>query len=200
MDVKGFQLFADHPALDFVNTVDDRGSPEKRTELLASYDDLLRFSEQVGVLTNAEAKTLRKSADSVHGQKILHDAITLRETFGRICYAGAKAKSPDPTDIAILNGFIKKAAVHRVIQIGKGQLAWAWDEPENPVTPLWRLAANSSELLTSPEASRIRICESETCQWLFLDKSKNHTRRWCDMKTCGNREKARRFYHKQAHG
>jgi len=31
------------------------------------------------------------------------------------------------------------------------------------------------------------------CRWLFLDTSKNHTRRWCDMKVCGNRIKARRF-------
>jgi predicted RNA-binding Zn ribbon-like protein len=165
-----------------------------------SYEDLLRFAEQAGVLTNAEVKGLRRSANSPQAQKILREAIILRETFGRICYSIAQAKSPDPMDIEILNGIVKGAALHRVLQTGKGQLTWTWEEPDNPLTPIWRLAASSSELLTSHEASRIRICESETCQWLFLDKSKNHSRRWCDMKTCGNREKARRFYHRQTDG
>ena len=44
------------------------------------------------------------------------------------------------------------------------------------------------------ELSRLRECASETCQWLFLDRSKSRTRRWCDMRDCGNRAKARRFY------
>ena len=200
MEPKKFQLVADHPSLDFVNTLDYRGSPEKRTELLASYEDLLCFSEQAEMLTNAEVKTLRKHADRAHGQKILREAIILRETFGRICYAIALAKTPDPTDIEILNGFLRRAAVHRVLQTGKGQLSWTWDEPENPLIPLWRLTASSFELLTSPEAAQIRTCESEQCQWLFLDKSKNHSRRWCNMQTCGNREKARRFYQRKATG
>lgn len=191
MDKKEFQLFADHPALDFVNTLDYRGTPEKTIELIESYEDLLRFSEQTGILTNSEARSLRKSA---HNQKILRDAITLREAFGRICYNIARLKMPLSTDLDILNESIKKASTHRVIQMEKGQLGWTWDESENPLTPLWRLALISSELLTSPDVSRLRICESETCQWLFLDKSKNHSRRWCNMQTCGNREKARRFY------
>jgi predicted RNA-binding Zn ribbon-like protein len=194
MGPKDFQLFADHPALDFVNTLDYRGTPEKRTELLGSYEDLLAFSEQAGILTNIEAKLLRKSADSAHHQKVLRDAITLRETFGRVCYSIAQRKTPLAADIEGLNAVIKRASGHRVIHTTKGQLDWTWDEPENPLTPVWRLAISSSELLTSPEASRIRICESEPCQWLFLDKSKNHSRRWCNMNTCGNREKARRFY------
>ena len=43
----------------------------------------------------------------------------------------------------------------------------------------------------------VRICGADDCLWIFLDTSKNRTRRWCDMKQCGNRMKARRFYERQ---
>jgi predicted RNA-binding Zn ribbon-like protein len=59
------------------------------------------------------------------------------------------------------------------------------------LAPVVRAAA---DLATSAELSRIRECGSDTCFWLFLDRSKNGTRRWCDMKVCGNRAKARRHY------
>jgi len=55
------------------------------------------------------------------------------------------------------------------------------------------LALSAAGLMTSPEMARVRACGSSDCRWLFLDTSKNHTRRWCDMKICGNRMKARRF-------
>jgi predicted RNA-binding Zn ribbon-like protein len=55
-------------------------------------------------------------------------------------------------------------------------------------------------LLTSPEAGRVRQCESETCAWLFLDQSRSRSRRWCDMKVCGDRAKARRHYERNKTG
>ena len=74
------------------------------------------------------------------------------------------------------------------------KFVWTWrasqDEPELPV---WILALQTSALLTSDALRLLRICHAETCRWLFLDTSKNRTRRWCDMKVCGNRMKARRF-------
>ena len=63
----------------------------------------------------------------------------------------------------------------------------------DPGLPLWVLAMSASDLLTSDAVDRVRECDNPECRWLFLDTSKNHTRRWCDMKLCGNRMKARRF-------
>jgi len=54
--------------------------------------------------------------------------------------------------------------------------------------------AGRSQLMMSDAMDRIRACGVETCRWLFLDTSKNHTRRWCNMRVCGNRMKARRFH------
>jgi hypothetical protein len=78
---------------------------------------------------------------------------------------------------------------------------WEYKDVAREVqSPVWLLAEAANDLLTSPQASHTRRCASSTCQWLFLDTSKNHTRRWCDMKVCGNRNKARRFHLRQAAG
>lgn len=65
---------------------------------------------------------------------------------------------------------------------------------------LWPVVASAAELLVSVEQlPLLRICglhESGECGWLFLDETRNHTRRWCSMKDCGNRAKARRHYHR----
>ena len=73
-------------------------------------------------------------------------------------------------------------------------LAWSWGRHENePDLPVWALAESVSDILLSPDMASVRTCAADTCRWLFLDTSKNHTRRWCNMKVCGNRMKARRF-------
>jgi predicted RNA-binding Zn ribbon-like protein len=62
---------------------------------------------------------------------------------------------------------------------------------------LWPIASSAADLLTSERLKKVRLCEAKTCTWLFLDESRNHSRRWCDMKVCGNREKARRHYQRE---
>jgi predicted RNA-binding Zn ribbon-like protein len=67
---------------------------------------------------------------------------------------------------------------------------------ESPCGALRPIMKAANNLLTSPHLSRIRQCSDKTCRWLFLDHSKNHSRRWCSMQICGNRSKAGRFYAK----
>jgi predicted RNA-binding Zn ribbon-like protein len=81
----------------------------------------------------------------------------------------------------------------------QSQIAWSWRGLGRQVAaPLWLLAQEAADLLLSNRVAQLRSCASDTCRWLFLDTSKNHTRRWCDMKVCGNRMKARRFHARQA--
>jgi predicted RNA-binding Zn ribbon-like protein len=78
------------------------------------------------------------------------------------------------------------------------QLGWADEDLLDSV--LWPVVQATVELLTSPDAERVRICEAvlaKECDWLFLDLSRNHSRRWCSMKDCGNRAKARRHYQRK---
>src|SRR6185437_5325213 len=77
---------------------------------------------------------------------------------------------------------------------GEAALEWRWGRFEkNAEIPVWLLAEQAMTLLTSDAMRRVRACGADTCRWLFLDTSKNGTRRWCKMEICGNRMKARRF-------
>jgi predicted RNA-binding Zn ribbon-like protein len=76
--------------------------------------------------------------------------------------------------------------------------AWTWAEPASRLdAPLWPLVRQAAELLVGADLKRVRECAASDCRWLFLDTSKNHSRRWCDMKSCGNRAKVRRFYRRK---
>lgn len=86
----------------------------------------------------------------------------------------------------------------RLVEQGGG-FVWGWDENPSLERPLWPIARSAAELLAHPDAlAQLRECASDTCEWLFLDRSRNHTRRWCDMNDCGARTKVRRFRARRA--
>jgi predicted RNA-binding Zn ribbon-like protein len=193
-----FQLLADHPALDFVNTLDNRFSETGPDELLPAYADLLRFAAQSRLLSADQARKLTRDTGGREAQRVLASAIELREALAAVLYArkdGAKlAAAQVATQVPILERHFQEMAVHRALRTAKSQLVWSWaGQEQQPEIPLWKLAEAASDLLVSTEAERVKECGDPTCRWLFLDTSKNHTRRWCDMKVCGNRMKARRF-------
>jgi predicted RNA-binding Zn ribbon-like protein len=81
-----------------------------------------------------------------------------------------------------------------------GGYALSWPDSAELDRMLWPLATSALSLLLSEEVGRIKECAADDCHWLFLDSSRNQSRRWCDMKACGNRAKARHYYHRhQAH-
>ena len=111
----------------------------------------------------------------------------------RFSTAGLKAESPRPDSWK----YWKSTSILQLrtvsLRAGESHLIWSWSGAEpSPEIPLWKLAQAASDLLLSSDAELVKDCGDPTCRWLFLDVSKNHTRRWCDMKTCGNRMKARR--------
>jgi predicted RNA-binding Zn ribbon-like protein len=72
---------------------------------------------------------------------------------------------------------------------------WEWPAEEADLRQvLWPVIQSAAELVTSPDVARIRECGAPDCNWLFLDHSRGGRRKWCDMSTCGNRAKARRYY------
>ncbi len=189
-----YQLVGGHAALDFVNTLDWRfreGAPE---ELLASYGDLIAFAEQSELLSARQAKALRRGADGKTAERVLEDARALREALAEILYAQVDEKKPAPTALKTVEEWLKAVRDRQTLQHAQGRMAWALPErSEDAELPVWLLAQNAEELLTSGAMDKVRACAKPDCRWLFLDTSKNHTRRWCDMKLCGNRMKARRF-------
>jgi predicted RNA-binding Zn ribbon-like protein len=193
-----FQLLADHPALDFVNTLDNRFSETGPDELLPAYEDLLRFAAQLRLLSPEQARKLARDVSPREAQRALASAIELREALAAVLYArmdGARLPAAQVAiQVPILERHFREMAMHRALRPAKSQLIWSWaGQEQQPEIPLWKLAEAASDLLVSTEAERVKECGDPTCRWLFLDISKNHTRRWCDMKICGNRMKARRF-------
>ncbi len=207
-ETKPFQLVAGHPALDLINTVDNRISTPH--ENLRSYDGLLRFTHQSGLLTERQARKLKRLAThpeppdpetppQPHPADVLAQAIELREAIATLAFAWLDNSQPDPQTLALLESHFKQAALHRRLKVEGAQLLWSWKGlSRHLASPLWLLAQSANDLLTSGDILRLRLCADDTCRWLFLDTSKNHTRRWCDMKTCGNRSKARRFHSRES--
>jgi predicted RNA-binding Zn ribbon-like protein len=123
-------------------------------------------------------------------------AIRLREAFYRMFSALGRVAQVAPDDLAILNGALAEA--HNRLRLGAptpDSFAWIWTGADDALDRmLWPIARSAAELLTAPELARVRECAGHPCGWLFLDASRNHSRRWCSMAGCGNRAKAKRHY------
>ncbi len=189
-----FQLIAGHPALDLVNTLDWRFRDAEPEELLATYDDLVCFAGQSGLVSAAEARRLIRNTGVSKAKHVVAEAQRMREAAARIFYAVIDGDDPPLEAIDELERRYRDAETHRHLDWSERRLAWEFsNDGLAPEFPLWILALKIVELLSSETMSLLRACGSPECRWLFLDASKNHTRRWCDMKICGNRMKARRF-------
>jgi predicted RNA-binding Zn ribbon-like protein len=101
-------------------------------------------------------------------------------------------------DAALHSRLVQTKSVQNKMPQVEGRLEWRFDELTSSFgAMLWPIARAAADLLASSDVALVRACSSPTCQWLFLDTSKNHHRRWCSMKQCGNRAKVRRFYAKK---
>lgn len=185
--------------LDFVNTLDDRFSNEPK-ELVNSYGDLVRFGEDTGILSECQADRLlslsEESPDA--GHRALTKAISVREAMHPVFWA-LWSKEPVPkAALTGLNEYVQEAAQYRGLVQHNAHFDWQFDSSsENLDAAWWPIALSAAELLASDRLQFVRACASKTCEWLFLDESKNHRRRWCDMTKCGNRAKVQRFYKRQ---
>jgi predicted RNA-binding Zn ribbon-like protein len=189
-----FKLYAGHPALELVNTLDLRFS-DQPVDLIPTYKDLLRLTTQLELLTAEQARKLGRTVAEKEAQRVLASAVRLREALAAILYARIEGGKVPAAQTQLLEQQFHAAAMHRRLAAGDTHLEWSWSGVERRAEiPLWMLAQAASDLLVSSDAELVKDCGDPTCRWLFLDVSKNHTRRWCDMKTCGNRMKARRHH------
>jgi predicted RNA-binding Zn ribbon-like protein len=197
---KSFELLAGHPVLDFVNTLDDRFIPSGPVELINTYGDLLRFTHESGLLSDARLRKLKRADfSSADRTRILLEARRLRETLASAAYALVAARTIPEATLTTLETYFKQAATQRRLTLEDHQLAWRWKGLSRSVeAPLWLLSESAADLFLFGQLTQLRDCASDTCRWLFLDQSKNHSRRWCNMGICGNRNKARQFQLRQA--
>jgi predicted RNA-binding Zn ribbon-like protein len=190
-----FDLVGGALCLDFVNTLDDRFTNEPK-ELLKTYLDLARFGEDTGILSASEVDRLftRSQLSTEEAQPALAAAIDLREAMYAVFWAIVNKKPAPRDELAKLNQFVQEAARHAQLVEAVGRFEWKFEEAVRFDAPLWPIARSAADLLASEQLKLVRPCAAANCLWLFLDTSKNHRRRWCDMTKCGNRAKVRRFY------
>jgi predicted RNA-binding Zn ribbon-like protein len=196
-----FDLSGGHPALDLVNTLDHRFGDEGPVELLGDYGALLRFAQQTEVLEPGQVRVLTKSVKPQAAARALRSVRELREALAAAFYGNLERRPPPAADIRTLEQQFLASERHRELHWqeaaagnGPSGMAWRWGRFETEAElPVWILAERAAQLMLSDAMQRVRACGADTCRWLFLDTSKNHTRRWCNMKICGNRMKARRF-------
>lgn len=196
LEAQIFELTGGLLCLDFANTVDDRIDVHPR-ELLTSYNDLVSWGKQAQVLTEQEAQRLLDAAalHPTEASKVLERAVAVREAIFCLIKTVTKEALPEDDDLVTLSVAVAEAQAHARIVPKEGGFIWDWAGNVDELDcMLWPVVRSAADLLTSEELDDVRVCASDTCNWLFLDTSKNHSRRWCDMKSCGNREKARRFY------
>lgn len=191
-----FDLSGGNLALDFVNTVSDRPTAES-TEKLINYNHLVFFGLESNLYPHAMVDNLYTKAGRAPGlaTNALQKAIQFREDLFAIFSAVVEHRAVPGNALAQLTFMLQEATAHgRLVHNGR-RFVWEWvDINSHLESVLWPVARAAADLLLSDELVHLRMCASDECAWLFLDRTKNQRRRWCDMKTCGNRVKARRHY------
>jgi predicted RNA-binding Zn ribbon-like protein len=196
-----FKYVGGDPAIDLVNTVDwtSRGPEHDR---LASYDRLVEWAQGGGIISPRAAAGLRSRARSHSRAAALAytAALRAREVLWRLFGALARNESPSEP-LRDFNVFLAKALLHLQVAPVRGKprtepsLALGWNDlGESLESVLWPVLWSAASLLVSDERGQIRICGSLDCGWMFVDRSRNGLRRWCQMETCGTLEKTRRRY------
>lgn len=190
----GFDLDTGVLALDFANTLDGRYDPQQH-DRLGDYHALLVFSQLAGTLDDTGVDRLATLAatnpDTADLQ--LHDARALREAIFGVFAAVAAGEDPANDDLDALNRFHQRAMSQgRVVPVSDG-FDWAWEDSDDLDRPLWPLVKSAVDLLLTGDQRRLRECAADDCGWLFYDTSRNQSRRWCSMQSCGNRAKVQQF-------
>jgi predicted RNA-binding Zn ribbon-like protein len=189
------ELIGGHIALDLVNTVSWRLDNERRRDNLPDFPALARWCYRVGLLGDAGTHELLTAA-SGHpqlAQQACHDARVLREHLHELLTPLVDDSEPPDTIVtpsALHNLLVDALARSDLTGVPMRWQLTAYRPADLP--PL--LALQVLDLLQTPQLHLVRQCHDDSCGWLFLDRTRNHTRRWCSSSDCGNRDRARRHY------
>lgn len=181
-------------ALAFVNTLSGRPTPAP-SESLVSYDALVTWARDQRLLSPSAADRLQGLARK-HPQQAAHvlgRARELREALHGVIEATEGHRTPPATALDTFGRSLAAAYAHGRLVPHDGRLQWTYEGDDDVDRVVWEIAHATGRLVLSPRLARVRACAAADCGWWFLDDTKNRSRRWCDMKLCGNREKLRRF-------
>jgi predicted RNA-binding Zn ribbon-like protein len=183
--------------LSFINTLSGR-TTDAPSEKLVSYDAFLAWARDSGLLKTDDAGRLASRAKrrQEEAQRVVSNARALRELLHETFTATSDGKTPPAATLDELSARLGGWYRYGRLVPGETSLQWAYGGNDDLDRVLWEVARTASRVLTSPRLARVHPCAAADCGWWFLDDTKNASRRWCDMKICGNREKVRRFRHR----
>jgi predicted RNA-binding Zn ribbon-like protein len=202
-DVGRIELIGGHPAVDFVNTLG--GDHQALVECLHSYADLLIWAERAHLIDAHQADTLRSlaSAKPADAARVLDDALFLRSSVDQVLRAATTNESASAEALDHIRDVHADAIGAALLRMPAGAGSpgqrrsrgydWTWPPgpPRHLAFVLWQVSRYVVDFLRAGDLHRLKLCDE--CRWIFLDESRNNSRRWCSMKGCGARAKMRRY-------
>ena len=192
------EIIGGDPAVDFVNTLNSwtESDPD---EYLHDFDDFVRWNKWVGLIE--EAVTIKETISEAEKERAIQDVRRFRASMYALFAAIAGHQSLPDQALARLNDVVHRTVNWRRLSTDPSgvRVTSHWDLENAPAEAfLGPVAWKCSELLEHGSLDRLKICPADDCAWLFLDFSKNRSRQWCSMTTCGNAAKVRRFRQRKA--
>jgi predicted RNA-binding Zn ribbon-like protein len=182
--------------LDFANTLephtvagydrDHLGTDRRR----ADYAGLLAWAQYAGVIADSTSLAELAEQHPRRGNAVVRTAVALRATIYAVFAALAAGEEPSAAALAELRGHYAAAVGTAVLH--PDPHGWTWGGGNELAAPLHPITASAVELLTGSAVHDVKQCAGEQCWVLFVDQTKNRSRRWCQMRYCGNVVKSRR--------
>lgn len=186
---------AEYAGLEFPNTLVWRRSAHP-IEVLTGYAELAGWCRSVGLLPEREAALLLAEAERSPGEATLALArsVELREVLHGVFAAVARGVAADPAGLAHLSSVLAEGMARATVSAAGEGYRWGWPDEGALASPLWAIARSAVDLLVGGELDRVKQCPGPSCGWLFVDASRNRSRRWCASKLCGNRARVAAHY------
>jgi predicted RNA-binding Zn ribbon-like protein len=197
-NISALRVIGGNLALDFANTAEGTPDGEIERENFLSYEDLVFWGYHVGILSGGDGeRLLRKGRESpVEAHAVFARALGFRGHLYGLFRAVAEGKQPPAESVEALRRYECETLSHADLVPSGGGFAWEWAVGDELAGVLWPIAHAATGLLTSGPLGRIKGCAG--CNWLFVDESKNKSRRWCSMEDCGTHAKMRRYVARRA--
>jgi len=186
-----YKLIGDEICLDFINSVSWQGT-EKEHDWLDQPANFIAWALAVKIIDTRKANLL-KARPAADLKKELDKVHALRSDLYKVLHPLGSGRKPAEESITRQNALILKISRHRYIDPKKHQ--WAWVEPSSLTQTLSPVIWNAAHIITDLNHARIKHCPG--CDWIFYDRTRNGSRKWCDMEDCGSRDKSLRYYHRQ---
>ena len=191
--IEEIRVLGGNLALDLVNTRDTGPDGEPGFDRLVDYDHVLAWAERMGVLSRgaADAAAHRSAQRPEEAATALGRIRALRSDIYEVFETIAQGQDPSQSSLNRLCLLYGEATARGLLVRQGDAFDWDWSNNEELDRVLWPVVHAAVQLLISGDLERIKRCGR--CSWLFLDATKNRSRRWCSMEGCGTHEKSERF-------